>query len=57
VTHYRLRRDAQNPGRFFNAKAAEKSQLDHAALAGIDLGQRRQRIVQRQHFDSARPIP
>src|SRR6202521_3905043 len=50
-------RDSQNLCRFLDAQSAEVAQLYHAGLAGIDLGQRLERLVQGQYFDSPRLRP
>ena len=58
----RRRRDVHHFRRFFHGQAAEKAQLDDAALLGIDRRQPRQRVVQREQIeihcpaDSARSI-
>ena len=44
-------RHAQDFGGFLEAQPAEVAQLDAAALAGVETGERTKRFVEGQHLD------
>src|SRR5450759_2750593 len=53
VPRHAVRRDMQDVGRFLDAQPSEETQLDHPALAWIDLGQLPECIVNGDQVGSA----